>query len=220
MTTAAVEGTAGTRVEYRSGPVRSVSVISTGTTQIHPQQPFGSRVPMYAWLVGSRRWTPPRPINVYLIEHEEGLVLFDTGQDRTSVTDADYFPGGLTGFLYDRLARFQIGPGDTLVAQLAQAGYAPSDVKLAILSHLHEDHIGGIPYLPDTEFLVSRAEWEAMQAPAPELRGFLRAHIERPDRRFRPLAFAPTTDPPPYPPTHPRHPPPAPHPPGRAHPPW
>lgn len=195
MTAPTVEGSAPTRAEDRSGPVRSVSVISTGTTQIHPQQPFGSRVPMYGWLVGSRRWTPPRPINVYLVEHEQGLVLFDTGQDRASVADPDYFPGGLTGFLYGRLARFQIGPGDTLVAQLALAGYAPSDVRLAILSHLHEDHIGGIPYLPDTEFIVSSAEWQAMQAPAPELRGFLRAHIERPERRFRRIEFAPTQDP-------------------------
>lgn len=176
-------------------PISRVSVISTGTTQIHPQQPFGSRMPMYAWIIGSRRWTPPRPINAYVIEHADGLVLFDTGQDRASVTDSDYFPGGLTGFLYERLARFQIGPGDTLSAKLAAVGYRASDVRLAILSHLHEDHIGGIPYLPNAEFLVSSAEWSAMEKPAPELRGFLRRHIDVPGVRYRRIAFEPTEDP-------------------------
>src|SRR5450631_3627697 len=90
------------------GPIRSVSVVSTGSVEIHPQHPNGSRIPMMVWLVGSRRWTRPRPINAYVMEHADGLVLFDTGQDRASVTDSAYFPGGVTGFLYGRLARFRI----------------------------------------------------------------------------------------------------------------
>ncbi len=40
---------------------------------------------------------PPQAMNVYVIEHAHGLVLFDTGQDRASVTDDEYFPGGSTG---------------------------------------------------------------------------------------------------------------------------
>jgi N-acyl homoserine lactone hydrolase len=113
--------------------------------EIHPEQPYGTRKPVYWWLLTSRRWTPPRPINAYVIEHAEGLILFDTGQDRASVTDDSYFPGGFTGYLYDRLARFHIEEEDTLTAQLATLGYAPADVDTAILSHLHEDHIGGLP---------------------------------------------------------------------------
>ncbi len=92
------------------------------------------------------RWLPPRPINVYVIEHAKGLVLFDTGQDRASVTDDSYFPGGFTGVIYNRLARFHIGAGETLDAQLGTLGYSASDVDTAILSHLHQDHIGGITH--------------------------------------------------------------------------
>jgi hypothetical protein len=77
--------------------VRAVSVVSTGTVQIHPEHPFGTRKPLYWWMLTSRRWTPPRPVNVYVIEHAKALVLFDTGQDRASVTDDAYFPGGFTG---------------------------------------------------------------------------------------------------------------------------
>jgi hypothetical protein len=125
------------RTEPRSaGPVRAVSVVSTGTVRIHPEHPYGSRTPMYWWLFTSQRWTPPQPINVYVIEHAHGLLVFDTGQDRSSVTDDDYFPPGLAGFLYDRLARFEIGEQDTLTAQLSMLGYSPTDVGTAILSHL------------------------------------------------------------------------------------
>jgi hypothetical protein len=68
--------------------------------RIRPEHPYGSRKPLYWWLLTSRRWTPPRPVNVYVIEHASGLILFDTGQDRASVTDETYFPGGATGYLY------------------------------------------------------------------------------------------------------------------------
>jgi N-acyl homoserine lactone hydrolase len=185
---------AGARVG--NDPIGTVSVISTGTTQIHPQHAFGSRIPMYAWILGSRSWTPPRPINVYLIEHADGLVLFDLGQDRTSVTDPDaYFPSQPTRFLYDRLARFQIGQDETLTARLAARGYAPSDVRFAVMSHLHEDHIGGIRELRDAEFIVSNAEWEAMDRALPELRGFLRRHIDLPGTRYRKVDFERLVDP-------------------------
>src|SRR5215211_6712642 len=104
--------------------VRSVAVLSTGTVDIHPQHALGSRIPTYIWALASRRWLPPRPINVYVIEHREGLVLFDTGQDRASVTDPAYFPGGPVGILYQRLARFHIRPHESLSAQLHARGWS------------------------------------------------------------------------------------------------
>jgi glyoxylase-like metal-dependent hydrolase (beta-lactamase superfamily II) len=177
------------------GPVKSVSVISTGTVQIRPEHSYGSGKPMYWWLLTSRRWTPPRPINVYVIEHARGLILFDTGQDRASVTDDAYFPGGVTGLLYGRLARFNIGEQDTLTARLATLGYAPSDVDTAIVSHLHQDHIGGLPELAGSDLLVSAGEWAELYRPGPELRGFLRSHIQLPGLRWHQVSLEPTGDP-------------------------
>jgi glyoxylase-like metal-dependent hydrolase (beta-lactamase superfamily II) len=178
-----------------AGPVQAVSVISTGTVQIRPEHPYGTRKPLYWWLLTSRQWTPPRPINVYVIEHARGLILFDTGQDRASVTDDTYFPSGLAGLVYDRLARFEIGEDDTLTAQLAALGYAPADVDTAIVSHLHQDHIGGLRELTGSELLVSAAEWAELAKPGPELRGFLRSHIQLPGLNWRRISMEPTHDP-------------------------
>jgi N-acyl homoserine lactone hydrolase len=176
-------------------PVKAVSVVSTGTVEIHPEQPYGTRKPLYWWLLTSRRWTPPRPINAYVIEHAGGLLLFDTGQDRASVTDDSYFPGGFTGYLYDRLARFHIGEEDTLTAQLATLGYAPAEVDTAILSHLHQDHIGGLSELRGADLLVAAAEWAELSKPAPGPRGFLRKHIQIPGLKWQQVNLEPTGDP-------------------------
>src|SRR5436190_850598 len=171
------------------------SVISTGTVRIRREHSYGSRKPLYWWLLTSRRWTRPAPINVYVIEHSRGLILFDTGQDRASVSDDAYFPGGVTGYMYHRLARFDIGEDDTLTAQLATLGYAPADVDTAIVSHLHQDHIGGLRELTGSELLVSAAEWAELAKPAPELRGFLRSHIQLPGLTWHQVSPEPTDDP-------------------------
>jgi len=177
------------------GAVKAVSVIGTGTVRIRPEHLYGTRKPLYWWLLTSRQWTPPQAINVYVIEHARGLILFDTGQDRASVTDRTYFPGGVTGYLYHRLARFDIGEQDTLTAQLATLGYTPADVGTAIVSHLHQDHIGGLRELKAADLLVSAAEWAELSKAAPELRGFLRRHIQLPGLKWHHITMEPTSDP-------------------------
>lgn len=162
-----------------------VSAISTGTVRIRPEHVGPTRQNTYVWLLlTARRWTPPRPINAYVIEHPEGVVLFDTGQDIASVTDPAYFPGGLTGYLYDRLAQFAIEPDQTLSAGLRRLGMRLADVHTAILSHLHQDHIGGLPELHGSRIMISDAEWRAMQGPLAATRGFLRTHIDLPGLRW------------------------------------
>jgi N-acyl homoserine lactone hydrolase len=165
-------------------PIRRVSVVSTGQVQIRPDHVESTWRPTAMWLLSSRTWTQPRPINAYVIEHRDGLVLFDTGQDRASVTDPGYFPGGVNGYLYSRLARFDIGAQQTLTSGLEQLGYAISDVKIAVISHLHQDHIGGLAELSHADILVSQAEWDTLSSPLPGLRGLMRRHNDLPGLRW------------------------------------
>ena len=176
------------------GPIARVSVISTGQVRIRPQHEKSNGTPAAWWLFTSRRWTAPRPINVYVIEHRDGLVLFDTGQDRHSVTGPGYFPAGAAGLLYRRLARFDIPADQTLTAQLSLLGYVPSDVTVAILSHLHQDHIGGLPELGGARILVGAAEWAMLEKPLPELNGLMTSHIRLPGLAWEQVDFSPLND--------------------------
>ena len=171
--------------------VKRVARFSTGTVDIHPQHAYRRRSPMYWWVLTSRRWLTGRPINVYVIEHADGLVVFDAGQDRASVTDAGYFPDGPVGTIYDRLARFDIGETETFGAGLDRLGYGAGDVTTAVISHLHQDHIGGVRDIPQAELLVAAEEWRSLRRPLPEARGLLRAHIDIPGLRWSPVQFEP-----------------------------
>ncbi len=177
-----------------TSPVTRVSVISTGTVDIRPQHVRSDGTPPLWWLLTSRRWTGPRPINAYVIERADGLVLFDTGQDRASVTNAGYLPKGPAGLLNRRLARFDIAPEQTLTAQLASIGYDIADVHTAVLSHLHVDHVGGLPELAHADIVASRAERQTLDRPFAQLNGLMREHIMLPGLRWRLVSPEPAGD--------------------------
>jgi N-acyl homoserine lactone hydrolase len=176
--------------------VRAIAAFSTGRVQIHPQHVRGSRLPSLAWILLSPTWGDWRPIHVFVIEHDRGLVLFDAGQDRASLTDPNYYPASpVMRLIYRRLARFEMGPTETVSAQLGALGYRVEDVSRVVLSHLHQDHIGGLRELTGARFVVSTTEWQAMKAPNSEMAGFLPRHTDLPEATWDTVAFEPTTDP-------------------------
>ena len=175
--------------------IKRVSIISTGNVQIRPEHVESNGTPLLWWLNTSRSWTEPRPINVYVIEHENGVVLFDTGQDRRSVTDPDYFPGGFVGHNYKRLAKFEVPEHETLTEQLTELGLDISDVRIAMLSHLHQDHIGGLGELPaSAQVMVSADELASVDKPRAVLAGLMREHIMLPGINWVPVTAQPVTD--------------------------
>jgi N-acyl homoserine lactone hydrolase len=87
------------------------------------------------------------------------------------------------------LARFDISGGMTFGAGLHRLGYGPGDVTTAVISHLHQDHIGGVGEMPGAELLVSADEWRSLRRPWAEARGLLRSHIDLPGLRWSPVEF-------------------------------
>jgi glyoxylase-like metal-dependent hydrolase (beta-lactamase superfamily II) len=175
-------------------PITRISMFSTGTVQVRPDHIAATWKPMMLWMLTSTTWAAPRPIYVFVIEHKDGVVLVDTGQDRASLTDPDYFPGGVTGAMYRRTARASIAADQTLMRGLERLGYAPSDVSLVVLTHLHQDHIGGLAHFSHAPIYVSQAEWDAMEAPRAQLAGFMSRHIDLPGLEWTKITPEPTSD--------------------------
>jgi len=171
--------------------IRTVSVVSTGTVQIRPQHAETDGTPLLWWANTSRRWTEPLPINVYVIEHQRGLVLFDTGQDgRADV------PGGLAGHLYRRATRFDVPRDVTLTSRLRELGHDVADVHTVMISHLHQDHIGGLRELPrSARILVSATELAEADRRLAVFAGLVREQIHVPGVTFTPITPSRVDDP-------------------------
>ena len=130
---------------------------------------------------GARRYLPggwsdaTLPVNAFLVEHPAGLCLFDTGQAARAAR-----PGYLPRWHpFLRLARFELTGGDEIGPKLRSAGFEPESVRWVVLSHLHTDHVGGLPDFAGAEILVSRVEWERAQGLGGRLRGYVPQHWPR-----------------------------------------
>jgi glyoxylase-like metal-dependent hydrolase (beta-lactamase superfamily II) len=101
------------------------------------------------------------PIHAYLLEHPtQGLVLIDAGIcPEQAHRHATYYRGLLRLILDDD--EYAQAPEETLPRQLQRLGYGCDDVRTVILTHLHEDHAGGLRAVPKAKVVVARAEWEA-----------------------------------------------------------
>lgn len=104
-------------------------------------------------------WTEFLPIWVWVIEHPEGILVIDTGEN-TSVSESNYFNcGGIGGWINKKILRFDITSEDEIGNQLLKIGIRAEDVRQVILTHLHIDHTDGLKYFPQAEILVSEQEW-------------------------------------------------------------
>lgn len=91
------------------------------------------------------------PVPAYLIEHEKGLAVFDTGLGVPAAAALNAMKGVAAEF--DALA--DIG------ARLQAAGFDPARVDWIINSHLHSDHSGGNAALSNATVIIQAPEWEA-----------------------------------------------------------
>ena len=96
--------------------------------------------------------TPVRDLFVpcYLIEHEDGRLLWDGGLP-LSVAEADGpVPVGAGSMSYER----------SVVDQLADMDLTPADIDYAAYSHLHFDHAGVANVFIESNVLMQQTEWD------------------------------------------------------------
>ena len=98
------------------------------------------------------------PCSAYLIEHPKGLVLVDTGWNEAVRSDQL----GHLGFFNWSAFRATLPEGAAIHEQLAARGVHPRDLDYVVLSHLHADHVSGLPHVQEAKKLITtKPEWEA-----------------------------------------------------------
>src|SRR3954447_22946549 len=120
--------------------------LTTGTVRIKAamQRGRGSGMRRRGRMFLPGEMTGPLPIHAWLIEHDEGPILVDTGE----IVDVHDTP----------FAKFDVKPGDEIHEQLAAHGVAPSDLRTVALTHVHVDHADGLARLPGVPAVVNAAE--------------------------------------------------------------
>ncbi len=94
----------------------------------------------------------------YLLEHPDGLVLFDTGVSHEMAADPSaYGPNGAP-HMEAFVDSLDCTAGKSPVDHLDALGYEPSDVDFVVCSHLHTDHAGNLDAFPDATVVVQKAE--------------------------------------------------------------
>jgi 4-pyridoxolactonase len=100
--------------------------------------------------------TPVRfPVYSVVIEHPEGVFMFDTGYDLAHV---------------QKVLPFELPEQtdqQTVPTQLKAAGFEPEQVGYVMNSHFHFDHVGGNRYLTEATTLVSKEELRHAKVPEP-----------------------------------------------------
>ncbi|MFO6447121.1 MBL fold metallo-hydrolase [Erythrobacter sp. NE805] len=95
-----------------------------------------------------------------LIETEAGLVLVDTG---FGTRDVDHPDRRLSEF-FRGLCNPQLRHEETALAQVQALGFAASDVRHIVLTHLDFDHAGGIEDFPQAAIHLTAREKEVAEA--------------------------------------------------------
>ena len=111
----------------------------------------GSTLRFLARLLTDKDWVD-LPIYAWVIEHEEGLIVVDTG-DR-----ADTRSNAISQSTYS------IRPEEQIGAQLARLGFAARDVAKVVLTHLHGDHVNGLVDLPNVPVFLGEREYAFYQS--------------------------------------------------------
>ena len=101
------------------------------------------------------------PVYAYLIDHpEHGLMMVDTGISWEQAHDHDgYYAGVLARLLTDR-DEYILPIEQELEVQVERLGYDFGDIETVLMTHVHDDHGGGLRSVPNVKVFLGKADWE------------------------------------------------------------
>jgi len=105
--------------------------------------------------------TTDMSMGCFLIAHPKGNLIWDTG----AIPDDSWTPNGHMTTQHVTLPDGQKRDADvdkTLLGQLKQIGYSPSDINYLALSHYHYDHTANANEFASATWLVRQIERDAM----------------------------------------------------------
>lgn len=160
-----------TTVQKNGQPVR-IHAISTGTvavTRAFRQEKGGDVLRKINILLDSH-FTEFMPVWVWVIEHPEGVIVVDTGENADVLKPAYFNQVGLFNrYVNHKTIRFGITREQEIDRQLVKLGIGPDRIRSVVMTHLHLDHTDGIRHFPRTEIVVARPEFSHPYNNLPEL---------------------------------------------------
>lgn len=152
--------------------VTKVHALRTGSVRIKLAQMAGRGrgLARAAHVLFDQGWSGWVPIHAWLIEHDEGLILVDTGET-ARVHQPGYHPRWHP--FYRRASEFQVAPQDEIGPQLQQMGVQTRDIRHVVLTHLHTDHAGGLAHVVNCRTWLHPVEWHRAKGLGGQVRGYL-----------------------------------------------
>jgi len=147
-----------------------VHVLETGVAVVRERQLEGAGPARLLRTVLTRTGWTEIPMRAWLIEHPDGLLLIDTGQN-ARVNDPGYLPR--ESLYFRRNLRSRIAPEEEIGPRMRALGIDPKDVRCTILTHLHLDHDGGLAHVLGSEIIVAAGEYQRAKGFAGRMRGYL-----------------------------------------------
>jgi N-acyl homoserine lactone hydrolase len=141
--------------QRKATPPKSVRlyVLDCGTLDIPDTTPYQLKKEELA--------TTKMSVACFLVAHPRGTLMWDAG----AVPDSSFKPDGTHAPLRYASSKKR------LTDQLAQIGYAPSDITYLSLSHFHWDHVGNSNlFAPTVTWLVRKLERDIMFSEPPSPR--------------------------------------------------
>lgn len=120
------------------------------------------------------------PITTYLLQHPTaGWFLIDAAYGQRTDDDPFEYPGRTS------VKILELEVERPLSARLGELGLTPADIHNILLTHAHQDHIGGVEDFPEATLWTDAREWEDALT-----RGSLKGYDSLPYAEREPRFFA------------------------------